>query len=160
LLARDDISQHVVSVFLELLASNEFRACRSHVAFAISRKLRRHAFRWAIREARLAVARVMEETPIEEMDDREPLDAQVILQDFLDNCQTAGWLLDEERSLLIQLKVQGVSCRELASRNGHSAVAIQHKIQRVLDKLRRVAAKNPPRQLEMFPPGTKKKIFL
>ena len=159
-LARDDVSQHVVSVFLELLVSNEFRVARSHVAFAVSRKLRRHAFRWAVHEARLAVPREMGETPIEEIDDRALLDAEVVLQDFLDNCQTAGWLLDEERNLLIQLKVKRISCRELASRNGHSAVAIQHKIQRVLDKLRRVAAKGPPRQLELFSPGTKKKVFL
>jgi hypothetical protein len=62
--------------------------------------------------------------------------------------------LGEERNLLIQFKVEGISCQELASRNGHSAIAIQHRIQRSLDRLRRLA-KSPPgpvaKQLELFP---------
>jgi hypothetical protein len=43
---------------------------------------------------------------------------------------------------------------ELARRDSHSAVAIQHRIQRLLDRLRRVAQRTGPRsseQLELFP---------
>lgn len=158
-LSRDDISQHVISVFLECLASDEFLGCRSHIAYVVSRKIRRLAFRWAIREARLTVREEIEEMPPEATDDRELLDAKVVLDRFLDNCEKAGWLLGPERDLLIEFKLRGVSSRELASRNGHSAVAIQHKIQRVMEKLRRVAGKNPPRQLELFAPSTREKIF-
>lgn len=52
-LARDDTSQHIVAVFLEFLHSAELQTRRTHIAFTISRKLRRQAFRWAIRESRV-----------------------------------------------------------------------------------------------------------
>jgi hypothetical protein len=158
-LSREDISQQVISVFLECLASGAFLGCRSHLAYVVSRKIRRLAFRWAIREARLAAPQEIEERSAEMMDDRELLEARVVLDRFLDSCQKAGWLLGPERDLLIEFKLKAVSSKELASRNGHSAVAIQHKIQRVMEKLRRVAKKNPPRQLELFVAGTSRKIF-
>jgi len=157
-LSRDDISQHVISVFLECLASHELLGCHSHVAYVVSRKIRRLAFRWAIREARLAVPEEIEEIPAEAIDDREPLEAGFVLDRFLDSCQKSGWLLGPERDLLTQFKLRGVTSRELASRNGHSAVAMQHKVQRVMEKLRRVAEKHPPRQLELFAASTRRKI--
>jgi DNA-directed RNA polymerase specialized sigma24 family protein len=149
-LARDDVSQHVIVLFLESLSSGQFQRFGSHVAFAIARILRRRAFRWAIRESRLAPPENIPEGLGEDLSDREPLPAETVLERFLDNCQSAGWLSGEERHLLVEFKLRGVSCQELARRNGHSAVAIQHRIQRLVERLRRLAQKNPPRQLELF----------
>jgi DNA-directed RNA polymerase specialized sigma24 family protein len=157
-LARDDVSQHVVSVFLEFLDSQELQARGSHVAFTIARKLRRKAFRWAIHESRGTSCEEVNGDPTTHADDvvaEEPFYAEVLLQQFLDNCQKTGWLSLEERNFLVQSKIEGITCQELAGRNGHSAVAVQHRIQRLLGKLRRLAQRTrwerAPEQLELFP---------
>jgi hypothetical protein len=156
-LARDDISQHLMTVFLEFLDSAELQTRRSHIAFAIARKLRRRAFRWAIHECRGAMPEeAARHGAIEarEIASDGPLHARILLHEFLDRCEKAGWLTPSERSLLLRFKVEGLSCRELARLNGHSAVAIQHRIQRLLDRLRRLAKKAPreiPEQLALFP---------
>jgi hypothetical protein len=156
-LVRDDVSQQVVSVFLEFLHSAELQARRSHLAFTIARKLRRNAFRWAIRESRSAPPEDTE-TDVEASADAAacegPLPADRQLSEFLDSCQEHGWLSVEERHLLVQFKIEGISFAEL-SRNGHSKIAIQHRIQRLMDRLRRLAQSSGPalaEQLELFPP--------
>jgi DNA-directed RNA polymerase specialized sigma24 family protein len=157
-LTRDDTSQHILSVFLEFLHSAELQTRRSHIAFTIARRLRRSAFRWAIHESRSVMPEEMEghRTPYaEDVAAETPLHAEILLQQFLDTCQKTGWLSAEERHLLVQFKIEGASCQELARRNGHSAVAIQHRIQRLLNRLRRHAQKtwrSLPEQLELFPP--------
>ena len=157
-LARDDIAQHIVSVFLEFLRSTELQTRRSHLAFTVARKLRRSAFRWAIHESRGAMPEALGDNSIastRELAAEESLPAEILLHQFLDSCQEHGWLSREERYLLVQFKIEGVSCSELARQNGHSAVAIQHRIQRLLDRLRRLAQSTRqtiPEQLELFPP--------
>jgi len=156
-LARDDVSQYIVCSFLEFLRSRDLQTRRSHIAFTIARKLRRRAFRWAIHEARGAGREETDgsrTTEIEDVVEEEPFSAKILLRQFLDDCQRIGSLSSEERDLLVQFKIEGVSCLELALRNGHSAVAIQHRIQRLLDRLRRIARKTPrglQEQLELFP---------
>ena len=53
-LARDDIAQQLLTSILEVLQSKPLLKQQSHFAFTITRLMRRHSFRWAIREARLA----------------------------------------------------------------------------------------------------------
>ena len=158
LLTRDDTVQHIFAVLLEFLDSKELHSRHSHLAFTIARKIRRSAFRWAIRESRrslgdeteanmptLAEPHKVEETPHH----------NIVLHQFLDNCQRKGLLSIEERELLTQFKLEGVSGPELAGRNGHSAIAIRHRVQRVLGRLRRAAqtsGKGMPEQLNLFVP--------
>jgi DNA-directed RNA polymerase specialized sigma24 family protein len=156
-LARDDISQHVVSVFLEFLHSPELRARRSHLAFTIARKLRRQAFRWAVRETRGSALEELEGDPIAEVEQviaEEPLYANILLQQFLDTCQKMGWLSGEERNLLIRFKIEGATCHEIAGRNGHAAMAVRHRVHRLLERLRRLAQRTrwerAAEQLELF----------
>jgi len=155
-LARDDVSQQVVSAFLEFLQSTELRGRRSHLAFTIARKLRRSAFRWAIRESRSTTSHESERRPVPSADvvaSEGPLPAEAQLHKFLDSCQERGWLTREERHLLVEFKIEGVSSIELAPRNGHSAVAVQRRVQRLLDRLRRLAHKSRrevPEQLRLF----------
>jgi hypothetical protein len=157
-LARDDTSQCVLTVFLEFLGSSELRARRSHVAFTIARKLRRQAFRWAIRETRGGPPEESGGDAMEEVENaaaEKPLYAEVVLEQFLDNCQKMGWLSTEERELLVRFKLDGATCREIAGRNGNAAAAVRHRIQRLLDRLRRLAQRTQweksPEQLELFP---------
>jgi hypothetical protein len=156
-LGRDDTAQHVVAAFLEFLLSPELRLRRSHVAFTIARKLRRQGFRWAIHETRAALPEEMDPhaaADVEQEMGEEPSYAGVFLEQFLTRCQKLGWLSAEERELLVRFKIEGSTCQEIASRNGHGALAVRHRIQRLVDRLRRLARgtgwQRAPEQLELF----------
>ena len=156
-LGREDVSQQVVSHFLEFLESAELESRISHIAFTIARKLRRSTFRWAIHAVRGAMPEEAEgrlNANPDAIAAEEPLHAEMFLRQFLDSCEERGWLSIEERHLLVQFRIEGVSFLELGRRNRHSAVAIQHRVQRLLDRLRRLARRTGPRvpeQLELFP---------
>jgi DNA-directed RNA polymerase specialized sigma24 family protein len=155
-LARDDIAQHLVAVLLEALCSDELRSRHTHLAFVIARMIRRRAYQWAIRESRRSLSAETDGTTTaypESHPDEENSRSSFLLAQFLDNCQRRGWLSPEERELLTQCKLEGISCPELARRNGHTAVAIQHRIQRLVEKLRRIAQKSEigtPEQMDLF----------
>jgi DNA-directed RNA polymerase specialized sigma24 family protein len=157
-LTRDDTAQHLFAVLLEYLHSQELRSRHSHLGFTIARKIRRTAFRWAIRESHRSLPDETDGTPsrILETDfGDEDSHADILLQQFLDDCERRGWLSSEERELLTQFKLGGVSGPELARRSGHSVVAIRHRIQRLLDRLRRIAqtsSNGTPEQLNLFRP--------
>lgn len=155
-LSRDDIGQHVLGVLLEFLHSSELQSRQSHLAFTIARRIRRLAFRWAIRESRIGLLEEAKSPPPipEALATFDRSHSAFLLRDFLDSCERKGWLSSTERRMLIQFKIEGISCRELSQRNGHSPVALQHRIQRLIDRLRRLssaATANTPQQLELFP---------
>src|SRR5271170_1896891 len=152
-LTRDDTAQHLFAVLLEFLHSKELRSRHSHLGFTIARKVRRSAFRWAIREAHRSLwdeTNGTSATVLETDASADDSHASILLGQFLDNCQRRGWLSKEERELLIEFKLEGISCAELARRNGHSAVAIRHRIQRLLDRLRRIAQSSDNRALQQL----------
>ncbi|MGH9697824.1 MAG: hypothetical protein ACRD5R_05700 [Candidatus Acidiferrales bacterium] len=158
-LTRDDTAQHLFAVLLEFLHSKELRSRRSHLGFAVARKIRRSAFRWAIRESHRSLRDEMDgiATALLATDDasHEDSHADILLQQFLGDCQRRGWLTSEERELLTQFKLEGISCSDLARRSGYSAVAIRHRIQRLVDRLRRIAqtsGNGTPEQLDLFHP--------
>ena len=155
-LAREDTAQHLFAMLLDFPHSAELRSLRSHVAFFVARKMRRSAFRWAIRESRLNLPpdwNLAPATPEDGDQSREESHAGVLLAKFLDDCQHRGWLSEEERQLLAQFKLEGVTGAELARRSGHSVTAMYHRVQRVLERLRRIARKSgggTPKQLDLF----------
>jgi DNA-directed RNA polymerase specialized sigma24 family protein len=156
-LTRDDTAQHLITVLLEFLHSDELQSRRSHLAFTIARKMRRHAFRWAIHESRRALRDETDVTPTAPQEiyvGDEDSRSRILLGQFLDNCQRKGLLSSEERELLTQFKLEGISGPELARRNGHSEVAIRHRVHRLLGRLRRIARKSTTgssEQMELFP---------
>jgi DNA-directed RNA polymerase specialized sigma24 family protein len=157
-LTRDDTAQHLFAVLLEFTQSTELRSRHSHVGFTIARKIRRSAFRWAIRESHRSLRDEREGTSttiLETEVSDEGSHADILLQQFLGDCQRRGWLSSEERELLTQFKIEGISCSELAGRGGHTVVAIRHRIQRLLDRLRRIAqpsGNGKGEQLSLFVP--------
>jgi DNA-directed RNA polymerase specialized sigma24 family protein len=157
-LTRDDTAQHLFAVLLEYLHSQELRSRQSHLGFTIARKVRRSAFRWAIRESRTSLldeTRPASTEAVKTDASDDDSHASILLGQFLDNCQRKGWLSTEERQLLIEFKLEGISGPELARRNGHSVVAIRHRIQRLLDRLRRIAQSSGsgmPQQLNLLLP--------
>lgn len=148
-LTRDDVAQHLFIVLLEILDSSQIMSRHSHVAFTISRTIRRGAFRWAIRESRGYQQDETDSAPPSLIElEREG----EVLHEFLDNCQQRGWLSTEERGLLTQFKLEGVSGPELSRRSGHSAVAVRHRVQRIVSRLRRIArapVQGSPEQLHL-----------
>lgn len=155
---RDDTAQHLFATLLEFVHSEELRSQGSHVAFFVARRMRRAAFRWAIRESRLdlptdwAHATI---SPEESGEARDESHTNVVLAKFLDDCQRRGWLSDPDRQLLAEFKLEGISAAELALASGHSVTAIYHRIHRLLKRLRRIARKSKNRvgseQLDLFP---------
>ncbi len=141
-LARDDISQSLIAALLEYLNSRELNSRRSHIAFVVARKLRRCGFRWAIRESRSSFTDNLDvdtTTTMSAQSNGHGLHPENLLFQFLDDCQRRGWLSAAERRLIVESKLEGVSCPELARRDGHSAVAIRHRVNRLILKLRRIA---------------------
>jgi len=140
-LARDDIAQQLLTSILEVLQSKLLLKQQSHFAFTITRLMRRHSFRWAIREARLAPTQelgtpVLAEAVIEA---GIGFETTIHLQEFLRGCLSDGQLTEAERDLLMLFKIEGVSVEVLAAREGLSEIAFRHRMQRVIDRLRRIA---------------------
>jgi hypothetical protein len=152
-LPRDDVAQHVLTLFLENLASHDLKARDSHIAFTVARALRRKAFRWAIQQSRSPSgdelngdAHDAHSTPL-----GNAFGPPFLLNEFLDACERARLVSPEERRLIHILKIEGISCAELARHNGHTTIATKRRIQRVIERLRTIAAsKALPKQLELF----------
>jgi DNA-directed RNA polymerase specialized sigma24 family protein len=140
-LTRDDIAQHILTCVLDIVSSPMLRAQTSHFAFAITRAMRRSAFRWAIREADLALPSNLEGTSLDEFsaERSSSFESAILLEAFLSRCVTSGLLTPAEHELLLLFKIQGVSSEVLAAKHQLSDVAFRHRMQRVIDKLRRAA---------------------
>ena len=140
-LARDDIAQQLLTSILEILQSKALLKQQSHFAFTITRLMRRHSFRWAIREARFAPGQELATPVFAEAIDEAGIgfETTIHLREFLRGCLYDGHLTEPEHDLLMLFKIQGVSAEVLATREGLSEVAFRHRMQRVIDKLRRIA---------------------
>ena len=146
-LGRDDIAQNLMVTILEVLASPTLRRQQSHFAFTITRLVRRQSFRWALNEAR-HTTKPEPETP----DASQPaaveangnFETQVFLREFLQGCLSRGLLTEAEHQLLMSFKVDGIGSEVLAAREGLSEVALRRRMQRIIDKLRRIAQTPSP----------------
>jgi len=148
-LTRDDIAQHLVTSVLEIMQSQTPQAQTSHFAFTISRAMRRSAFRWALREAGFTAAANTAETLLNELPASAgtSFERQIVLGEFLARCLSCGLLSPSEHELLVLFKIHGLSSETLAGRQGVSDVAFRHRMQRVIEKLRRAArASSMPKQ--------------
>ena len=138
-LARDDIAQQLLTSIMDILQSKLLLEKQSHFAFTITRLMRRQSFRWAIREARFTLAQepLMPITPEAVVEDG--FETAIHLREFLRGCLADGHLTGTEYELLVRFKIEGISAEVLASREGLSEIAFRHRMQRVVDKLRRIA---------------------
>jgi hypothetical protein len=141
-LSADDIAQHVVASLLQILRSPEFYGRSSHVAFSISRVLKRNTFEWAERECRSPVYAASQETISEApstLESAEPLERSTLLRHFLHRCQQRGLLTGEDIGLLVQFKLDA---SQDPKRGGAAAVysnASRQRMKRLLRKLRLIA---------------------
>jgi hypothetical protein len=141
-LSADDVAQHVVASLLQILGAPEFYGRNSHVAFAISRILKRNAFEWAERECRSPVYTAAVETFSEAPSNYstpEPVERAALLRHFLDRCHQRGLLTGEDLELLIQFKLDAARDRKPGGPAAVYSNASRQRMKRLLGKLRRIA---------------------
>jgi len=139
-LTRADITQQALSVFLQVLRSEQVEKRQSHFAFAISRAVKRQLFEWAGREGAIRGPGTEEEPqtllPLTEDDFME---RHAVLMHFLYRCIAKGLLGNDEVSFLIQIKLDGNTGEEIAELNSTTSNAVRQKMKRLLAKLRHLA---------------------
>jgi len=139
-LTRADITQQALSVFLQVLRSEQIEKRQSHFAFAISRAVKRQLFEWAGREGAVhGPARGEEGQAAVQLIDDESMERHAVLRHFLHRCIAKGFLGDSELDLLIQIKLDGNSGEEIAESNSTTSNAVRQRMKRLLAKLRRLA---------------------
>jgi DNA-directed RNA polymerase specialized sigma24 family protein len=154
---RADITQQALSVFLQVLRSEQIEKRQSHFAFAISRAVKRQLFEWAGREGTVHGPSNGDEQlePLPRMDD-ELMERHAVLRHFLHRCVAKGLLGDVELDLLIQIKLDGNTGEEIAESNSVTPNAVRQRMKRLLAKLRRLAGTAHPRKREVKDSGHQK----
>jgi DNA-directed RNA polymerase specialized sigma24 family protein len=139
-LTRADITQQALSVFLQVLRSEQIEKRQSHFAFAISRAVKRQLFEWAGREGAVHGPGRDEDPqgPAPPMDD-DFMERHATLRHFLHRCIAKGLLGGAELDLLIQIKLDGNTGEEIAESNSTTSNAIRQRMKRLIAKLRRLA---------------------
>jgi DNA-directed RNA polymerase specialized sigma24 family protein len=140
-LESEDIAQQIFMLFLELVTSASPNLMNSHLPIALTRTLRKNAFRWAEKEQRFAIQREAEKSgETAEPFGYDAFETAAVLNDFLDHCQRIGILSVFERDLLIRLKVDGFFAKEII--HTHTALsekAVHWRVERILQRLQKAA---------------------
>ena len=140
-LESEDIGQQILTLFLELVNSASPTLMNSHLPIALTRTLRKNAFRWAEKEQRVAIRREAEKSgEAAEPFGYDAFETVTVLNDFLDHCQRIGILSVFERDLLIRLRVDGFFAKEII--HTHTALserAVHRRVQRILQRLQKAA---------------------
>jgi hypothetical protein len=151
LLARDDIVQHLIVTVLQILDAISPDKQKSHLAFSIIRLLRRRSFRWALNERKYATGSETELGDVsEEIEATGEFEGEVFLREFLHSCLSRGLLSEKEHGLLVAFKIDGLGSPLLSAREGLSEVALRHRVQRIIDRLRRDVKAHPQKVESAF----------
>jgi DNA-directed RNA polymerase specialized sigma24 family protein len=156
-LTRADITQQALSVFLQVLRSEQIENRQSHFAFAISRAVKRQLFEWAGRERTGHGSGQAEEQlePLSLKDD-ELMERHAVLRHFLHRSVANGLLDGAELDLLIQIKLDGITGEEIAESNSITPNAVRQRMKRLLAKLRRLAGTSQLRNIRVRDSGLQK----
>jgi hypothetical protein len=132
-ISSDDAAQQALSLFLEILASKELEARRSHFGFAISRAVKRRMFEWANREGTsMGAVDASLDCPVTEPS----VERHALLRHFLDRAVAKGFVREADLNLLIEFKLNG-NIGEHSPAN--TSNAFRQRMKRLLAKLRRLA---------------------
>jgi DNA-directed RNA polymerase specialized sigma24 family protein len=137
----EDIAQQILCLFLELVDSSHRLPMGNHLPIALTRTLRKNAFRWAEKEKRHVLQRETDKS--QEFDDpgaNDTFQTISLLNDFLDHCHRIGILSTFERDLLIKLKVEGFFAKEIIqTHTALSEKAVHWRVERILQRLQKAA---------------------
>ena len=133
----EDIAQQILTLFLELVDSSGPITISNHLPIALTRTLRKNAFRWAEKEKRLTIQREFDKSQTgDEPGANDTFETVSVLNDFLDHCCQIGILSRFERDLLVKIRIDGFLTKEVSSSNPVlSARAVESRIQRILKRL-------------------------
>jgi DNA-directed RNA polymerase specialized sigma24 family protein len=145
-LSRAEITQQALSVFLQVLHSEQMQTRKSHFAFAISRAMKRQLFAWASREGSVHGRAEEEVQDVAQLTDNDTMERRALLRHFLQQCVLRGHLSDAELDLLIRVKLDGNTGDDIAGLNAITSNAVRQRMKRLLAKLRRLARKKMPPQ--------------
>ncbi len=142
-LETEDIAQQVFALFLQLTVSAPVEMLNRHISFVLAQALHRNAIRWARREQSklLERERMLEQRtkPVEQIEDPH-FESVSLLREFLDYSVRAGILSEFERDLLVRVKVDGFSAKEVLERHTVlSPKAVYVRIQRIMKRLQDAA---------------------
>lgn len=139
-LALEDVTQQALHFLLQFLASEELRLRNSHVAFAISRAVKRKTFEWANRQNAVHALEQRRGLDGAELSfSQESLERHATLWDFLHTALSRKLLNAEELNLLIDCKLQGYGGRDFEANGLGSSNMLRQRLKRLLAKLRRLA---------------------
>lgn len=137
----EDIAQQILTLFLELVDSTTPLSTGNHLPIALTRALRKNAFRWAEKEKRFTVQREFDKSQTgEEPGAIDTFETVSVLNDFLNHCHRIGILSIFERELLVKLKVEGFFAKEII--HTHTALsekAVHWRVERILQRVQKAA---------------------
>jgi DNA-directed RNA polymerase specialized sigma24 family protein len=137
----EDIAQQILTLFLDLVGSVSPMPMNNYLPIALTRTLRKNAFRWAEKEKRHTMQREMDKS--QEFADQganDSFETISVLNDFLDHCHRIGILSTFERDLLIKLKVEGFFAKEIIqTHTALSEKAVHWRVERILQRLHKAA---------------------
>jgi hypothetical protein len=136
----NDTAQHLVATFLEALDSTMLHGRNSHLAFALSRMVRRKVFDWAKRESRSPDSAEPGDPlpePASPLGIPEPLESAA-LRHSLFRCERQGLLSGADLELPVHIKLEA-SRSEPGQTSLVYSNALRQKIKRLLRKLRDAA---------------------
>lgn len=153
----DDTAQHLLLTFLETLDSAALHDRNSHLAFVLSRMVKRNVFDWAEHETRSPGNDERDDhlsEPAASSGVPELLERTVQLRHFLFRCQRDGLLSGPDLELLVHTKLEE-NFGEVGGTSAGYSNALRQKMKRLLRKLR--AAARIPRYTGQHQNSTERK---
>jgi DNA-directed RNA polymerase specialized sigma24 family protein len=139
-LAPEDVIQEVWVFFFQVLRLSSIAARHQYFSIAITRTVQRLITRWAAKETRSQCNAARESVDLETTLTSEVSDPErgLMLEDLLSRCRADGVLRANEYELLIKLKIEGYEAKELAATDSISPMALHHRLQRIMRRLRSI----------------------
>lgn len=149
-LTPEDIAQQAVLCLLEAARSTFIARQNGHLLLALVREFRKNTFRWAIKEARITT--VEEENSDDERPEKvseDNLEREYELDEFLKRCRSGDVLSDADYELLLKFHCEEFEATELSlGSRWRSAKAVHHRLEKIIKRLRRIAADPDSLQLD------------
>ena len=136
MLDRDDVAQQAIAILIALVHGEDWRRHETHLAFALTRELRRAVSLWVNDEMRLVPELPNGSEPERSISAADLFERDVQLKHFLARSLRTGALDDDDLNLLIEFKLEGGMEER---RNGPVSNAVRQRMKRVLSKMRRHA---------------------
>lgn len=136
----EDIAQQAWLCLLEAAKSTVIARQNGHLLLALVRMFRKNIFRWAIKEARITStegASTDGEAPEQVSEDN--LQQNYEIGEFLRYCRSRGALSEADYELLLKFQCEGFEAAELRGGRWRSAKAVHHRLEKILNRLRRLA---------------------